>query len=738
MKRLVIISNQLPFNIIEENGTYCLKRRIDGFPTGLKKFYQKHNTVWIGTPGLEKPNLQVSDNKELLSQYNEANCYPVCIDAPELEQAHDNFCNKTIWPLFHYFTQNATYSNDFWRAYKEVNEKFADFVLQKVDKDDTIWVHDYHLMLLPHLLREKQADLSVGFFLHIPFPSFEIFRLLPWRTEILEGLLGADLIGVHTYDYERHLMSCVRRLLGYDSFFNQIRLDERVVKVDAYPMGIDYDFYTNEAKERQQRSVRDKSQLQKEIDKYFLIGEDRKLILSIDRLDPSKGIPDRLRAYEMFLEQHPEFHEKVTLLLLVNPVPENEQSRALKREVDELVGCINGKYGIINWTPVWYFHRTMSRTDLIDMYSSCDIALILPIRDGMNLVAKEYIASKADSKGVLILSEMAGASKEMSEALIVNPNNRDEIAESIHKALIMPEDKQVELNKLLQNRLKRYNQEKWANDFINAIEGVKELQETKLTKKVGPQIHSQILNKYKKAEKRIIFLDYDGTLSPFVKDPQKAKPDAGLYEVLKKLTDDDKNDVVIISGRDKETLGKWFDKKWKITFIAEHGVWMRSKDGEWGMIEQINKDWMEIIYPIMEFYVDRTPRTFIEEKNYSLVWHYRKADPDLGTMRSWELKDELKALVSNLNLEIMDGDKVIEIKSSGINKGRAALQKMGDTKYEFIFGIGDDWTDEYTFEALPDNAITVKVGTKSTKALYYVEDVKDVRKLLKAFGEEDK
>jgi trehalose 6-phosphate synthase/phosphatase len=200
--------------------------------------------------------------------------------------------------------------------------------------------------------------------------------------------------------------------------------------------------------------------------------------------------------------------------------------------------------------------------------------------------------------------------------------------------------------------------------------------------------------------------------------------------LVEKLVADDKNRVIIISGRDKETLATWFQDDWKLGFIAEHGVWHKEVEGEWKMLEAIDKEWMDIIRPTIDFYVDRTPRSFIEEKNYSLVWHYRDADPDLGFQRSLELKDELQSLVTNLNLEIMDGDKVIEIKNSGINKGRAALSKMQGKEYDFVMAMGDDWTDEFTFEVMPEEAITIKVGNKSTRARYYVESFRNIREIL--------
>ena len=357
---------------------------------------------------------------------------------------------------------------------------------------------------------------------------------------------------------------------------------------------------------------------------------------------------------------------------------------------------------------------------MIELYSSADIALITPTRDGMNLNAKEYLACRTNEKGVLILSEMAGAAKELGESLIVNPNSSAEVAAAIFQALNMPDAEQAERIAVMQKRLKIYNEERWANDFITGLENVKSQQAANLTRKVNDQVINELVVGYKSAEKRIIFLDYDGTLTGFHKDPQMAMPDQELYGIVEKLIAVENNTVVIISSRDKETLSKWFDDYPALAFIAEHGVWSKNPSGEWEMTDHIDKQWMETIEPVLQYFVDRTPRSFIEYKNYSLVWHYRGTDPDMGQERAWELKDDLKDYIANLNLEIMDGDKVIEIKNAGINKGRAALNKIGNVKFDFILAMGDDWTDEYTFKVMPDSAYTIKVGTKQTAAKYYV------------------
>ena len=736
MKRLFMISNRLPLQVIDSNGEKELIQISGGFDSGLKKFYESFDIKWIGRAGVNINEISENEKQDIDNKFRSENCIPIYLDQEVMFNYLEGFCENTIWPLFNYFTQISRFKHTQWNAYQKVNQMFADVILKYVTEDDILWIHDYHLMLLPNLIREKLPNISIGYFQHIPFPSFEIFRLLPWRMELLEGILGADLIGFHTYDYQRHFLSCVRRLLGNETFFNRIRLDERIIKTDAFPKGIDFEFFNSTAKELEQKTEKQESDIHKELIEFKSKSPDRKIILSMDRLDYTKGIPDRIKAFELFLIKFPEYIEKVSLFMFVTPSRENVGDyQDLKREMDELVGRINGQYGSIGWMPIWYFYRATDRMESIEFYSAADIALITPTRDGMNLPAKEYIACRTDKTGVLILSEMAGASKELGESVIVNPNNRTEVAEAIYQALNMPVSEQIKRNSILQKRLKIYNEERWANDFINGLEEVKKLQESSYTRKITNQVIKKLVTNYQNSKNRIIFLDYDGTLTGFHKDPQMAMPDDELYSIIKKLTSDKNNTIVIISGRDKETLSKWFDSFSKLSFIAEHGVWNKNPDTEWKMSGQIEKDWMEIIEPVLQNFVDRTPRSFVEYKNYSLVWHYRDSDPDMGQQRSWELKDDLKNYIANLNLEIMDGDKVIEVKNAGINKGKAAIDKIGDNQFDFILALGDDWTDEYTFNALPETAFTVKVGTKTTAAKYYIKDVPSVRGLLNELEE---
>lgn len=570
-------------------------------------------------------------------------------------------------------------------------------------------------------MRKTYPDISIGFFQHIPFPSFESFRLIPWRKEILLGMLGADLIGFHTYDDTRHFLSSVSRLVGEGNSEGQIEYGNRLIMVDSFPMGIDYEKYRN--------SAADPDTLSREARYRTSLG-DRKIILSIDRLDYTKGIPLRLKAYELFLTKYPEFKDKVSLLMVVVPSRVMvEKYKQLKEEVDLLVGKINGDFNRVDWTPIHYFYRSLPLPAISAFYRLADVAMITPLRDGMNLVCKEFVASQLDKKGVLILSEMAGAAKELSDAILINPFDVNEIAESIYRALTMPEDEQEKHLSIMQKSLKRYNVFHWANLFITRLEFVKKKQKELVTKLIDKPILDSLLKSYRNSKSRLIFLDYDGTLVPFQSNPNEAKPDKRLYDIINSLCEDEHNRVVIISGREKKFLNKWF-KGINLDIIAEHGVWLKQFDGNWETLTKLDNLWKDEIRPVVEFYVDRTPGSFIEEKDYSMVWHFRKVETGLGQLRSRELASQLHYLARDRNLKVYQGNMVVEIKSTEVDKGTAAQLWIKKLKPDFIIAIGDDWTDEDTFKVIPATGYTVKVGGGISQAKYSVQDYMDVRDLL--------
>lgn len=735
MSKIYIASNRLPVSIQKDESGLTLIPSVGGLATGMRSIYKEYGGLWIGWSGIASDDLNEEEINRIDEKLTAEQCSAIHLTREEINLYYEGFSNNVIWPLFHYFAQFIEYNPLYWEAYQRVNQKFADRALELMEDGDTIWVHDYQLLLVPGMIKSRRPGVTVGFFLHIPFPSFEVFRILPWRKELIAGMLGADLTGFHTYDYERHFFSTVMRLFGYDVSFNQINLEDRIIIGDAFPMGIDYRKFKESAETIIRKMAGEKSELHRELEKYFLGSPERKLILSIDRLDYTKGIPNRLRAFGNFLERYPEYRNKVTMILLVVPSrSEVEQYKTLKNEIDGLVGRINGQFGGVNYAPVWYFYRSLPFENLVELYSMSDVALITPVRDGMNLVAKEYVACRTNKTGVIIISEMAGVAKEMGEAIMINPNNEAEIADALQQALTMPLEEQRERMEFIQQRISRYDVFKWAGEFIKALGKIEDIQRNFLAKRITTAIQEEIIGEYESTHERVLFLDYDGTLVPFNSDPMAASPDEELHQLLYRLEEDQRNTVVLISGRDRGTLQDWF-RGHRLNLIVEHGVWIKCQGQEWEMTDNISNGWKPVIRPILENFVDRTPGTFIEEKNYSLVWHYRKAEPEQGRQRANELKEELRNMIANHNLEIMEGNKVVEIKAGGINKGKAALRFMRGRRFEFILAVGDDWTDEYLFRELPQNAFTIKVGLRNTAAGYKVESVASVRALLKALGE---
>ena len=722
MGRLLIVSNRMPINVAKRDGVLRFQPSVGGVATGLSSFYKSYASLWIGWPGITLEKIRMNEIEEIGEKLMDENCYPVFLSQHDAENYYYGFCNKTIWPLFHHFPLFTSYSKSYWETYKRVNRTFCDAVVKVAEPQDMIWVHDYQLMLLPGLIRERLPHACIGFFLHIPFPSFEVFRLLPWRKEIIEGFLGADLMGFHTYDYVLYFLDSVHRLLGYEHAFGQINVGNRVTKVDVFPMGIDYKRFASAVHE---------PEIQRGVERIRRKIGDRKIILSIDRLDYTKGIAQRIEAFDLFLEKNPQYKDKVTLILVVVPSRTGvERYAQLKNRVDELVGRINGKHGTIGWVPIWYLYRFQPFHSLVALYNVADAALVTPMRDGMNLIAKEFVATKADGKGVLILSEMAGASKELGESITVNPNNQEEIVQALDEALTMPEEEQIERNRIMQKRLQRYNVVRWGSDFVDALSGIKKVQVELCVRKLTQETQKKLIRSYSHSDNNIILLDYDGTLVPFAEKPQKAKPDDELLSMLNVLGKNPKNEVVIISGRDRDTLDRWFGNR-NMGLIAEHGVWIKDRSKSWETIEPLRDDWKEKMRPFLEWYEDRTPGSFIEEKDFSLVWHYRRADPKLASIRARELKDALLQLTANLNLGVLEGSKIIEIKSVGINKGRAALHWLSKGTWDFVLAIGDDWTDEDLFAILPESAYSIKVGLSPSKAKFNLDSVEQVRSLIK-------
>lgn len=729
-RRLIIVSNRLPFQLVKQENSFELRQSDGGLVSALKSYFENApgsfdftSTLWVGSAEFAETSWDKFGKQKLGELAYEVD--PIFLDKKIYSKYYNGFCNATLWPLFHYFPSFVEFDNDTFQAYETVNQIFADKVLGILQPGDVVWVHDYQLMLLPALIRQQVPDATIGFFLHIPFPSFEVFRLLhrPWKEKIVHGLLGADLIGFHTHEYVQHFLKTVQMVKGFDYQFRSIFLTDRIVKAEMFPLGIDY------------KKFHDSIELPEVIEEGKTIKSNfgnRKIIFSVDRLDYTKGITHRLSGFERFLELHPEWREQVVFVLVVVPSRQivskyNER----KKLIEEEIGRINGKYSTLGWQPIIYRYNNLSFTELCAMYNAADIGLITPLRDGMNLVAKEYVASRSDH-GVLILSELAGAANELSEAILVNPMDKEEVSQAIETALQMPEHIQQEKIHWLQQRLKDYTVVDWMNDFIHQLQETKVSQSSQETKYLSDKAVSIIGQRYRSSRKRLLLLDYDGTLVPFSRHPSLAVPDQHLIDQLSQIAANPQTDVTIISGRDSRSLESWFGAL-PITLVSEHGAGVRMKGEEWNYTSEIDQAWKPIIRPILEIFSQRSPGSFIEEKKHTLVWHYRNVEKELGFIRSRELLDNLHHMVRNSQLHIIDGNKVIEIRVSGVDKGSVAKRLMDESDYDFVMAIGDDKTDEDMFRMLADSAYTIKIGSGHTLAQFFLKDQSEVLKLLKQF-----
>jgi len=721
--KLIIISNRLPVKATKIKSTFRFTRSEGGLTTGLDSLEIDMERHWIGWPGVDT---DIPEEQALIEkQLKKKNLHPVFLSNKDIEEYYEGYSNSKIWPMCHYFFSLIQHQATHWESYKKVNRLFAEAAAKIIEPGDMVWVQDYQLMLLPKMLRDLNSQISIGYFHHIPFPSYELFRVLPERSELLSGILGADLIAFHTYEYMRHFISATERVLDLNFELDEVRLKDRIVRVDAFPMGINFDTYYNSILNPKVSRIAHK--LQKDY-------KDHKIILSVDRLDYSKGILHRLKGFSQFLENHPEFWNKVSLFMIIVPSRDNVESYSdLKTKIDETIGSINGIYSNMNWTPVHYFYHGFSFEELCAMYYVADVALVTPLRDGMNLVAKEYIAAKRDNPGVLILSEMAGASIELIDSLIINPNDSTEIEDAIVTALQMPLDEKVERMQWMQKRVSSQTVNKWAATFIKELLSIRDKNQSLYSRFLSKDVEREIKIKYNSSSERLILLDYDGTLSPFKPKPEDAVPTQEIIDTLNLLASDSRNKVIISSGRDHNTLEKWLGSL-NIGLAAEHGAFYKEA-GVWNKNSGPVK-WDDEIMSILQQYVEKTPRSSLEVKETALVWHYRKVDAWLASMRVQQLIGALITPCTREHLQIMRGNKIIEIKHPDFTKGSEVNRLLNGRSYDFILAMGDDVTDEDMFLSLPESAYSIKIGTFSEYARYNLLSQTETLSFLRRLAEE--
>jgi trehalose 6-phosphate synthase/phosphatase len=718
--RLIIVSNRLPYKLERRGDNIEIRKSSGGLVSAIdSSLGADDNVLWVGAADFSRELWERTNTEDLQTRYLIS---PIFLDKKTEKKYYHGFSNTTIWPLFHYFPSYAEYSEDNYRAYREVNEQFAGHLAGIITPEDTVWVHDYHLMLLPGMLKQISNNFALGFFLHIPFPSYEILKLLPekWRNEMLCSLLRADVIGFHTKEYVGHFRRSLTYFLGIDMNSQQhTQFNENAVLVKEYPISIDFKQFNNSyatkgvAAARRQIKIKCKGQ---------------KVIFSVDRLDYTKGVLNRLQAYEELLNERPSLKGKVVFIISV--VPSREQHvkyEERRRLIEEQIGHINGLYGNVLWQPILYQYCHLTFNQLLGFYTACDVALVTPLRDGMNLVAKEFVASRKDKQGVLVLSEFAGAATELHDAVIVHPNDIGLMKEAMLKALEMPGDQQRAAIETMQTYLEANDVVKWTNDFLNDLRTNRNMNTNSHIRIMTYDERLSLFEEYRKSSRRLILLDYDGTLSPFYDLPSQAAPDQKTMDMLRDLASNERNRVVIISGRDKMSLTQWFGNM-PVDLVAEHGGFYRDyTTGEWAGNEDGSEAWKPTVRAILQVYADQIRDSFIEEKKHSLAWHYRTAK---GINESELIPKIVRELtISNpLNqFDVMRGNKVVEIKNIGFSKGTMASKLVTADNYDFVVAIGDDMSDEDMFMKLNGkNQYTVKVGLTSTAAMFNLIGISNV------------
>lgn len=708
--RLIVASTRLPVTLSRTDGGWDAAPSTGGLVTALAAVRDKRKFTWLGWPGAHVGN---AERKEVTRKLARHGTSPVFVAQEHMEGFYEGFSNDMLWPLFHNLTERATFSRDNWEHYKAVNQMYADAIAKQARPGDLIWVHDYQLCLVPQMLREKGLGCPIGFFLHIPFPAADVYRTLPVAEEILRGLLGADIIGFHAYEYVSHFRTAALRVLGMESESMHLQLQSRRVQLEVLPIGIE----PSEVKEllRTPEARREQTDLERTF-------AGKRIIVGVDRLDYTKGIPLKLLAFEELLKAHPEWRENVVLVQVAAPSRTGvEEYQQLKREVDELVGRINGAFSTSSHTPVVYINQKVERARLSGLYRASSIALITPVRDGMNLVALEWVAARRGLGGSLILSEFCGAAHCLPGSRLVNPFNTDQVAAVLAEAL---EDDGPHLESFhhMQRFVDVNTSMRWAELFLEKLEGFSgdRSRVAKTLRIKDPQVKKLL----ESAKRPIVFLDYDGTLRSYVINPKEAVPDKRILNVLERLSR--VADVYVVSGRDGATLGEWLGHL-DIGLVCEHGLALKLPGGDWQGRRNVSGSTLaRLVKPLFEEFVRRTPGSSIEIKQAAIAWHSRAADPEYSQFQSKELLTRLEDLLKRRPYKVLRGNRVIEVRHEHVTKGSAVGHLLErHPRADFIFCAGDDRTDEDMMRALPDGmrsrTITCWVGSPNAHAEYWRE-----------------
>jgi trehalose 6-phosphate synthase/phosphatase len=723
---MIIVSNRLPVTFKRDgDAAPRLVKSPGGLVSGLSDVHQRVKALWLGYPGLAADH---PDFGEVSRRLADSGYVAVALGAEQYQAYYSGCANSALWPLFHYALGEARFDQEAWRAYEEVNRRFAATVLDVAEPGDHVWIHDYQLMLLPKLLRDAQRGLRLAYFHHVPFPDFEMFRVLPWRTQILGGLLGADLIGLHTLDYVMHLRGCAARLLGLDGESGYLSHGDRQVRVAAFPLGVDLE------------SIRAGSSGEGTFGSVAALAaasRDKTVFLGIDRLDYTKGLPERLAAFALFLKAHPEAIGRVTYVQVCVPSRQEVQSyAALRSEVERRVGQINGEFSRPGYVPLHYLYQPFSPAEVRQFYRLGDVALVTPLRDGLNLVCKEYVASRHGGDGVLILSEFAGAAAELGEALLVNPYDLDGLARAMHQAMVMPEPERRRRMLLLRSRVMQGDNVAWARRFIRAWNAVPLAGGGRVSQPLDDAAAARLARDLATASKLFIFADYDGTLVPIAPRPDLALPEERVLDLLRRVGAQPAVELTVVTGRSREFCERYFAAL-PVSIAAEHGAFLRFRgERDWtaAVDAEVLAEVRALVLPDLETYVSCTPGAHIEAKATALVLHYREAEGAFARRRAYDLRESLCRILAATPYSVFQARRAIEVKPLAATKGAAmarVLEHFGRGA-EPLLTLGDDRSDEDLFRLDPETNVSIHVGRAHGAARFHVSSPRAIRRLLRA------
>lgn len=610
------------------------------------------------------------------------------------------YAEHELYTLFHYKQHepnDGRAEKKWWADYQRMNKLFAEKILETYRPGDIVWIHDYHLFLLPNLLRQRVPNIYIGFMLHIPFPSSEFLRCLPKRKDLLTGVLGANMVGFQSYSYSRHFTSCCTRVLGFESNSAGVDAYGAHVAVDVFPIGID-------ATGVQKAAFGDR-QIEENIRGIRELYAGKKIIVGRDRLDSVRGVAQKFQSFEIFLERYPEWRDKVVLIQVTSPTSIHEEKEdaenKISHQISDLVSKINGIYGSISFSPVQHYPQYISRSEYYALLRVADVGLITSVRDGMNTTSLEYVICQKENRGPLILSEFSGTAGSLSHAIHINPWDLGGVADAINEALTMDDRQREQQHSQLYKHVTTYTVSAWSNDYLKRLlTNLSSFDQSIATPALDK---NKLVEQYRRAKKRLFMFDYDGTLTPIVKDPQAAIPSDRVLRTLKTLAADPRNAVWIISGRDQAFLDEWMGHISQLGLSAEHGCFIRlpqSQDWE-NLTEKTDMGWQKEVMDIFQHYTERTQGSFIERKRVALTWHYRRADPEYGAFQAKECKKHLENTVAKKwDVEVMAGKANLEVRPTFVNKGFIATRLVDEygtgegEPPEFVYCLGDDFTDE--------------------------------------------